>query len=228
MSEQDLQQLNSQTDKNVDKKRKKINKIVDVMLWIVIAVLVVSLVVRAFFFTQITVSGESMMTTFHDKEVVSVSKVAKPKRGDVVVFYKNQGVNKFLDIFAPNKSDESKYAKLIKRVVALAGDKLWVEEVDGADNVYRVVVKTPNGEKLYENYYKRNGNVLAEQEFYIKGILVSGSDLGKLSEHKSEQNALVIDEGCFFALGDNRSNSHDSRAFGAVSLSRLYGVVIFD
>ena len=233
MEEKELQQLNSEVESepsetvSVSPQRKKLNKVVDVLLWVVIALLAAAVLVRAFMFTQITVSGESMMDTLRDKDVVGVSKVKKPHRGDVVVFYKNDVQNKFADIFASKKTgDDDEFAKLIKRVVAIAGDKLWVEKVDGIADTYLVVVSTPDGEKLHENYYRKDGETLDAETFYIRGTLATGSDLGELRNHVGEENALIIEENHFFAMGDNRNNSSDSRAFGSVPLSRLYGVVI--
>ena len=208
-------------------KNKKLSRLIDVLLWVIIAVLAIAVLFRAFVFTKITVSGESMMTTFSDKEVVGVSKIKKPNRGDVVVFYKEDGSNKFLDIFGSGKTgDENEHTKLIKRVVALAGDKIWAEPVVGVDNSYRVVIETADGDTIYEDYYTRHGVSLPTEDFYVKGVLTKGSDLGILSQHIGQENALEIPQNCFFAMGDNRSNSHDSRAFGAVPTSRLYGVVI--
>lgn len=229
MSEQDLQQLNNEGEAAVvTPKKNKINKFVDILLWVMIAVLAVALLVRVFFYTQITVSGESMMETFHSGDVVGVSKVAKPKRGDVVIFYKEPGTNKFLDVFSPRKSgDDGEHAKLIKRVVALAGDRLWVEFVDEVDGVgrYKVFVETPDG-VLNENYYQRKKETLNEESFYVLDVPdTRGSGLGILAEHKSKETALTVSEGCFFAMGDNRANSADSRKHGEFPLKQLYGVV---
>lgn len=235
MTENDLQQLNSEVDSEsapqsqsaLSPKRKKFNRVVDVLLWVVIALLVAAVLTRAFVFTQITVSGESMMDTLLDKDVVGVSKVKKPQRGDVVVFYKNDVKNKFGDIFASRQTgDGDEFAKLIKRVVATSGDRLWVERVDNLTDTYRVIVQTADGKRLVENYYQKDGVTIDEDAFYIKGTLATGSDLGQLRSHVGEENALIIDDGCIFAMGDNRSNSSDSRAFGQVPLSRIYGVVI--
>ena len=199
-------------------KRKKLNKVIDVLLWVLIALLALSLIVRIFFVTQITVKGESMMETLHDGQNVTVSKVKRINRGDIVVFYEHDGANKFLDVF-----NSDKYVKLIKRVVAVEGDKLWIEKTDDNSNKYKVIIESAEGETFYENEYKHDGEFLSAQTFYINNTL---SDLGILSEHIGHDNALVISDDCFFAMGDNRGNSRDSRVFGEVEMKRLYGVVI--
>ena len=242
MSENNLQQLNSEgeTTEPASPKRKKFSKVIDIFLWVIIAVLAVAVLVRLFAFTQITVSGESMTSdyyntegaehynpelTFHDHEVVNITKLKTPKRGDVVVFYKNDVTSKFLDLFSSKNEDEDgKYAKRFKRVVAIAGDKLWVEKVDGVENTYTVLVETSDGTLLREDYYTHNGEVLDKEAFYITEVAASG--LGILAQHIGKSNALVIEKNYIFAMGDNRANSSDSRSFGAVPLSRLFGVVM--
>ena len=233
--ENDLQQLNNDvetadggdTATTSAPKNKKFSRFVDILLWVLIAILAVALVMRAFVYTQITVSGASMMETFHDKEVVGVSKIKAPKRGDVIVFYKQDGANKFFDIFSSGKSgDDNEHTKLIKRLVAISGDKLWVEQVEGNDDLYYVVIQTADGTLLYEDSYVRNGETLNKESFYIQRAVSNGSGLGNLVSHIGRENALEIADGYFFAMGDNRVNSSDSRAFGVVPTSRLYGVVI--
>lgn len=229
MAHNEAQQLNSDgvaVAEDNRTKNKMFGKVIDVFLWVVIVVLAFSVIVRAFFYSNITISGESMASTFSDKEVVGVSKIAQPTRGDVVVFYKEDGSNKFLDIFGSGKSgDDNEHTKLIKRVVALAGDKVWVELVDEERDLYQLFVETPDGEVLAEDYYVRDGETLDKEKFYIKGVLLNGSGLGMLTQSIGRDDALTVPDDTFFALGDNRYNSHDSRAFGAVPTSRLYGVV---
>ena len=229
MAHNEAQQLNSDGVAIASDSRtrnRKIGKVFDVFLWIVIVVLACAVLIRAFIYSNITISGESMMSTFSDKEVVGVSKIAQPTRGDVVVFYKEDGANKFWDIFGSGKSgDDNEHTKLIKRVVALAGDKIWVELVDEERDLYQLFIETPDGEVLEEDSYVRDGVTLDKEKFYIKGVLLNGSGLGMLTQSVGRVNALTIPADTFFALGDNRFNSHDSRAFGPVPLSRMYGVV---
>lgn len=86
---------------------------------------------------------------------------------------------------------------LIKRVVGLPGDTVWAE--DGV--LYRIDAGTEGSYAVSEPY---------------------------LAEEWTRDNtfdAVTVQEGYVFVLGDNRNNSHDSRAIGALPMSRMLGVV---
>ncbi|WP_042352131.1 signal peptidase I [Bacillus massiliigorillae] len=82
----------------------------EILSWIkpIIFAVVIVFVCRQFLFTPITVSGQSMEPTFHDKNKVIVSKISKIKRFDTIVFQSNLV--------------DSKY--IIKRVIGLPGDTI--------------------------------------------------------------------------------------------------------
>lgn len=204
--------------------KRKRSKAWDIIVWAIIIVLAVAVFVRAFVISKVEVSGESMMETYHNEEIVIVNKLAKPSRGDVVVFYKKPVKSKFLGMFAGGDSvkEGGEYYKLIKRVVAIGGDKIWVEHIE--DNKYRLVIETPDGEILHEDNYTKNKEKLSADCFILYDKEESG--LGRLKD-TTQQNPLVIEDGYFFAMGDNRVNSADSRGdLGPVPLSQLFGVVI--
>ena len=228
--DQDNQQLNT---------ARKGNRFWNITLWVLIVALAIAVFVRAFVVSKVTVSGESMTSsyynldnsdhhnpalTFHDGDTVTVNKLKNPNRGDVVVFYKNPVKSKFLALFARGESIEhgGDYYKLIKRVVALGGDKLWLESL--GDGKFKLVIQTPDGELLYEDRYVKNGETL-DADCFVLSVNDYGG-LGCLGDF-TEQNPLVIPDGYFFAMGDNRANSDDSRgALGPVPLSQLFGVVV--
>lgn len=209
-----------------DAKRKRIDTALNIAIWVAIAVLIVLVVLRVFVFTNIRVVGESMSDTYKAGDVVTVNKTAGVKRGAVAVFYTKDVDNKFAAMFAsPEDSAEGgKYEKYIKRIVAVAGDKLWVEST-GQDGMYRVVIQTPNGDLLHEDYYKR-GKTEVSERLICNDATVAVTGLGELLSGTSKDNPLVISEGHFFAMGDNRYNSHDSRFFGEVPVARLFGIVL--
>ena len=211
-------------------RKKKSDRLFSALLIVLIVLLIASLAMRFFVGCRINVVGESMEPNFHSGDSVWVNKSVEPKRGDVVVLYKNSltGAQKIWAEFSLGKEAQigGKYEKLIKRVVALAGDKLWVEQT--ADG-FAVVVKTAQGEVLREDWYTVSG---VSAKFYngnggFSAIPVIGDDhLGNLKGRESEENAFVVPEGCFYFMGDNRNNSADSRSsFGALPLTNVYGVV---
>lgn len=236
---QDNVQLNIDELGNDSAGKRKLNKVFDILLWVIIVVLAIVVFVRAFVISRVTIDGASMTAdyynsesssyyepslTYHSGDKVTVNKLAKPKRGDVVVFYKHPVKSKFLALFARGDSSErdGDYYKLIKRVVALGGDKLWVEHVN--DNQYKLIVETNDGTVLREDYYKKNGKTLNADCFLLYDQDISG--LGRLKEC-TQDNPLVIEDGYFFAIGDNRTDSDDSRGdLGQVPISQIFGIVI--
>ena len=62
-----------------------------------------------------------MLPTYNSGETVFVNELTKPKRGDVIVFYKHNVDNKFKAKFAsPRRRRRGGYEKQIKRVAAAA------------------------------------------------------------------------------------------------------------
>lgn len=210
------------------RKRSKSEIVINVALWIAIVLLLVAVVMRLFVFSTVEVSGVSMNPTYDSGEIVTVNKVKGISRGDVVVFYKNEVDDKFKAQFAkPEECAEGKpYEKLIKRVVALEGDKIWLTRIaeNANDVVYKVVIDTADGNRLYEDYYVKKGAALTLETYYLHTNM-GFSGLGNL-ENCTETNPFVVSKGCFFAMGDNRLNSKDSRFFGEFKQTQLYGVVL--
>ncbi|WP_312091327.1 signal peptidase I [Aminipila sp.] len=140
--------------------------------------LIIAIVVLQFV-KPVIVSGESMVPTLQDHDLLLLSRQAylleEPKTGDIIVC---------------DTSEE----RLIKRIIAVPGDK--VEIINGAVMV--------------------NGMVLDEP--YIKEAGISGN-----------YPELIIPEGYYYVLGDNREISKDSRyeVVGNVSKEKIVGKAVF-
>jgi signal peptidase I len=149
---------------------------------------VVVFAVGIFFFVYLLImrphkiKGQSMHPNFPDAEYLLTEKVTyylrSPVRGDVVVF-------------TPPVSETDEF---IKRVIALPGEKIVIE--DG--KVYL------NGELLNEPYISESIRT-ANGAFLSEGV------------------EFVIPEGEYFVLGDNRPHSSDSRAWGPVKKKAISG-----
>jgi len=125
------------------------------------------------------VHGDSMEPNVKDGDVGLFVRHGPVKAGDVVIFAQD---------------GESDY--LIKRVVAVAGDTVNIDEETG-----QVLV---NGE-----IYSQDG-VRAQTHAREDGI----------------EFPVTVPEGHVFLLGDNRPVSKDSRAFGLVKTDQIEGRVI--
>lgn len=226
IEQQDIIQ-DSQGSAAAKKKHSKWEIAVNIALWAAIVILAVMVVLRVFVFCSVRVDGESMTNTYKDGDVVVVNKLAKPKRGDVVVIYLNDVKDKFKAQFAKDEqcAQGQPYEKLIKRVVATEGDKIWAQSIsdNGSTVLYEIVIDTADGNRLFEDYYVKKGETLNKDDFYV--YAPAPTALGLLATC-TENNPFVVSKDCIFIMGDHRYNSRDSREFGEFPLSRLFGVVL--
>lgn len=144
-----------------------------------VVVVVVVLLIKAFIVTPVKVSGVSMYSNLHNADIMILNRISykfsKIERGDIVVVDVNSN-------------------RLIKRVIALPGDKIYAFE-----NVLYI-----NDEPYEEDYLADN---IVTDDFDLKSI--------------SNQEKLAKDH--YFLMGDNRQQSADSRVFGTVSKKQIIG-----
>ena len=124
--------------------------------------------------------------------------VREPARGDVVVF-------------SPPHEPGKNY---VKRLVGLPGDTL------------EMVAKTlmVNGEphpEPYARYVDRRGDAVHPDMEWQRGHLVASP--GRYIPSRDTWGPIVVPEGRYFMLGDNRDNSEDSRYWGFVDREEIRG-----
>jgi signal peptidase I len=177
---------------------------------VVIAVFVVTFLVQAF-----TIPSESMEQTLLIGDYLLVDKLCyggntgwnlllpyrKIRRGDIIVFH-----------YPVNPAQD-----FVKRVVALPGDRLRLINK-------RVFV---NGVPLQEPYVQY---IAALRNFYRDDFPQTVSpDYGvdakwwKEMPKLVEDHQLIIPDGHYFVLGDNRDDSQDSRYWGFVPRENIIG-----
>ena len=192
------------------------------MLWqwvqtFTIAVLVF-LFVRAFFVEAFKIPSGSMERTLLPGDFLLVDKLAygaqvpftslhipgyrTPQRGDVIVFQ--------------YPLDETK--TYVKRLVGLPGDTLAMREGE--------LVR--NGVVLDEPYVVHSDPDLDpgnDQFGWQRHYLVRTAEAAAFGDHPTRNNwgPLIVPAGKYFALGDNRDNSEDSRYWGFVPSGNVRG-----
>ena len=171
--------------------------------------LVAIFIVRTFLFEPYQIPSGSMMPGLKEGDFILVNKYAyglKINRtdnafalasdldyGDVVVFLE------------PNSK-----IPFIKRLIAKPGDRI----------AYRNKVIYLNGVPLPQEIIEKN-----QQEYLLKEIFNSTPRTIRITQPQRNDfmDEIIVPEGQYFVMGDNRDNSNDSRYWGFVPRSHFFG-----
>lgn len=168
-------------------------------LGVIVAAILFAMVLTSFVFQSYQVDGPSMETTLQNRDRLIIWKTART----VARITNNDYIPNRGDVvvFVENTymSPDGKSRQLIKRVIGLPGD--------------HVVIK--NGQLTVYNKEHPDG-------FNPDKTLPYGQDTD-LSIDPSEEADVQLEKGEIFVMGDNRSNSLDSRAFGPIQAHNIVG-----
>lgn len=179
------------------------------------------LFLRTFLLQSFYISSGSMEPTLLVGDVLMVSKAAygaripgtavrlpgwdEPSRGDIVVF-------------RPRHDPET---DVVKRLVGVPGDTLEMRN--------RVLYL--NGEPREESYVKHeeppDRNETHPWMRWQYSALVASVEAEEYSPSRDDWGPVVVPEGSYFMMGDNRERSLDSRFWGFLEERRIRGKVSF-
>ena len=184
------------------------------------AIIVIALFIMTFIFQNFEIPSSSMVKALLVGDHVLVDRTLlapkdawapfvpyrDPRHGDIFVFFK------------PTEPG----LHLVKRVIGVPGDRIHLK--DGF--LYR------NGEKVDEPYVQRNGNYDAYRDNFpdapasLSNVPLDAEWRYTLDSHV-QNGDLVVPPGYYFAMGDNRDVSLDSRYWGFVPRENIVGRPLF-
>ncbi|WP_411358536.1 signal peptidase I [Pseudidiomarina salilacus] len=210
----------------------------------VFPILFVILILRSFFYEPFRIPSASMMPTLLEGDFILVEKFTygvrdplwrtefiesgRPERGDIAVFkYPPQ----------PNLD-------FIKRIVGLPGDRiiyrnktLYIQpacanaaetECPKLEVVARNVSESDavyfNGARPLQVADEQLGSVSHQ---ILIDPTVGGREAFYYKQSGTARDEWIVPEGAYFAMGDNRDNSEDSRYWGFVPEDNLVGKAVF-
>jgi signal peptidase I len=183
--------------------------------------IVLFMVIRSFLFEAFKIPTGSMEGTLLVGDFLLVNKAVygaevpfthtrlpafnRPGRGDIIVFL-------------PPHDPHRNY---VKRIIGMAGDT-----VEMRDKIVYL-----NGKPQVEPYTRHTDPLTdppAEQMFWqVQYLVHRPAHFGDYHPTRDNWGPLVVPPGKFFALGDNRDNSEDSRYWGFLDESAIKGRPMF-
>ena len=184
------------TEDTDDETRSATRSIVE---WIAVigGALVVALIIKTFLIQAFYIPSGSMEHTLDIGDRVLVNKLSyrlhDVNRGDLVVFEANEGAG---DCGLP-----------VSEAAATASES-------GIRDLIKRVIGLPGDElDIRDNQVLVNGRIL-EEPYLDEGVTTQPNGL---------ELPFTVPEGCVFVMGDNRTDSRDSRIFGPIDEDQIVG-----
>lgn len=172
---------------------------------ILLSLLTIYFIVKAFLIDLTMIQGVSMFPTLEENQIVLVNKLKaltqkQPERYDLISFeipsriYVDVEEYTSEDLIAVYENNTFTTRTFTKRVIGLPGEHIQIKE----------------DYKVYIN------DICIEEEYILDGT----------NYYSCAYIDLIIPEGTVFVMGDNRYDSIDSRNFGCIPIEKIKGYII--
>jgi signal peptidase I len=229
------------------RKKRKGNPVIGAVIKVIIIMFFIYMICTGFFVFPVQVGSESMNPVLKTGDRIIASPllygpgvpffsfrftgIQKPARGDLVLvippYYEKPGF--FGQVFEPvlrfftlqkktiikdaDNRDLSEFS--IKRIIGLPGDTIRMQK-------FAAYIKPKDSIDFIHEYdlIEQSYTYIVNQEYFPDNWLETFPFSGTIDE-------ITLQPGEYFVLGDNRTQSNDSTAWGPLPFSRVAGKIIF-
>ena len=187
---------------------RKARRLVIVSVASAVLILVALVCVRIWVLQPFSIASRGMYPTAKPGKMVVVCKLAYAsasdvKRGDLVAY--RIKVGGFDEVY-------------FHRVIGIPGDRI-------STNAFEVIL---NGERVPQKYLsdvREDGALMSlfEEKLGDRQYVIAVGRSGSAAQAKQFSGAITVPADCFFVMGDNRTNSADSRHTGFVKFPDVVG-----
>lgn len=191
------------------------NKVKDILEWIacIIIALIIAILFRYYIGTPTIVKQPSMYPTLQENQRLWLNRWNRtikkmPEKGDIITF--EAPTTTVLSLDEIEKSQVARYEN--EPTKALSKFSFYVLE-NGKMSYIKRVIGIP-GDHVVIKDGKAYINDKKIDESYLQPGVVTDNGRGYCTD-------IVVPENCVFVMGDNRTQSTDSRCFGCIPLEKI-------
>ena len=191
------------------------SRLKDIAEWVICIViaLIIAILFRYYVGTPTIVQQPSMYPTLQENQRLWLNRWTRttkkmPERGDIITFEAPSTT-----VLSTEEMEQSVIARYENEPTGLWGKFTYnVLEIGKISYIKRVIGIPGDHIKIENGNVFRNGEII--QEDYLQPGVITTNGKGNCID-------VTVPENCVFVMGDNRSQSTDSRCFGCIPLEKI-------